>query len=865
LVKNFSNIKTPDQKLRVFISSTLKELSDERTAVKNSVERLKMIPVMFELGARPHPPKDLYLAYLSQSDIFIGIYWQSYGWIAENESVSGIEDEYRASEYLPRLIYVKEPSAQREQRLIGLLDQMRSSGRVSYKSFSTPKELEKIVADDLAILISERFYSEEKSGYVQSEYKKTHTNLPQQLLPIIGRENDIREIVSLVKVKDQKLITISGPGGIGKTKLALSAAHSLSEIFDEGVYFIDLSEIKDRHSIFLQIGNTLGINISETEDPVKQISDFISSRKILLVLDNFEQLSAHSTAVSSLIYKCPNLCIIITSRSSLNITIEFEYRLSALSFPSESDEYDKISESPSVKLFLSKAETADSKFMLNEKNYIEVSAICRMLEGIPLAIGLAAAKVRIFSPKMILERLSSKLSLLSSGSPDAPARHKTMKAAIEWSYDLLNEEEKILFRRLAVFNEGFDYTAAEKICCNEFSDPSGLIESLLLKYLIKKDYEVNDNPRYSMPLLFLEYARELFNESDEGEMIKLKHADYFYEKAIKESENISSIKNINNLRYWGFDAANVIDAAGTFYSQKKYAELVNLIYSLWHLFWIFDFETELDKKIDICKLLKEATGLDDEDSAKLSWIAGAASLGKGDSQTAETLLKNALDFFKSSSNLRGFAWSLHLLTTIKAASQQGKTNKEILKDFEEALKLFRQCDDYWGETGVLMNTAAFETVLKHYSKSLKLYDEFETLSWKAENLQQIAHINFMRAWNFINMKKSGSALICLKLGMELYKDGDYPEGTCYALIISSYYFFKKGNDNKAMFIAGVYENIQNKFRFTPWQMILSVTGFLKKKIIKINKSGDSGEYEKGLNMGIFKAIRTVNEIIQSEE
>lgn len=858
------NIKTPDQRLRVFISSTLKELADERVAVKNSVERLRLIPVMFELGARPHPPKDLYLAYLEQSDIFIGIYWQSYGWIAENESVSGIEDEYRASDKLPRLIYVKEPASLREEKLNNLLDLIRSTGRISYKSFSTPKELEKIVTDDLAIMISERFHTENIQMQKEISSVKTHSNLPLHLLPIIGRDKDIEILTDLVKNKLQHLITITGPGGIGKTRLAHTVAASFIDFFDDGVYFIDLSDIKDEKFVFTEIGTSLGIHLSDSENPLKQIAGFISNQKILLVLDNFEQLASATADISSLFRSCPNLTIIITSRNSLNMTVENEYNLSALSTPDRSDNFESIIESPSVKLFISKAASVDSKFSLTEKNCQEVATICRLLEGIPLAISLAAVKVRMFSPKMILERLSNKLSLLSGGSSDAPARHRTMKAAIEWSVELLNDDEKNLFRRLAVFSGGFDYNAVENICFEEFENSADLIESLLTKYLIKKEMEINGIPRYAMPSLFNEYSRYLFNQSDEINDLKLKHAKYYLRRAIEDADAFSSHKVFELSDYWGQDVANVIDAAYTFYSNKKYPELVNLIYSLWQLFWIFDFDSELESKINISELLNQAENLSGDEQGKLIWIAGASALSKGDNDKAENLFTDAKEFFKGTPNIRGYAWSNHLITTIHAAKHKEDSNKEILKSFEESLNMFRESGDHWGICGVIQNTAALETVLKHYSKSLKLYDEYEKLARKSSNTSQLAHILFMRGWIHINMKKYDAALQYLKEGMVYYKDGDSMEGMCYALIISAYYFFKTGNDSKAMFMAGLLENIMSKYRFTPWQMISSVTDYVNSKVNSKKNSGVSDEFEEGLNMGVFKAIRLANEMMQSE-
>ncbi len=651
----------------MFISSTLKELADERVSARSSVERLRLIPVMFELGARPHPPKDLYQAYLKQSNIFIGIYWQSYGWIEENETISGIEDEYRLSDPLPSLIYVKEPAPLREEKLKELLNDIRSKGDVSYKSFSTADELEKLITDDLAILLSERFYSVEDSLPEVTDSIRVHTNIPDQIPQIIGRENDMQRIVELIVEKENHLITITGTGGIGKTRLALAVAKSLTGHYDDGVYFVDLSHITDEVDIFKQIASSLGIQLSSAEDVVSQITGFISSQKILLVLDNFEHLASSSAKISSFIHSCPKLTIIITSRNSLNMAIENEYRLQALSVPLESDEFNETAESPSVQVFINKGRLADSNFVLTEENFHDVGKICRLIDGIPLAIGLAAAKVRVFSPKMIVERLSNKLNILSGGFADAPARHKTMRAAIEWSVELLNEQEKTLFRRLAVFIGGFDFDALEKICSEGLDDPAELTESLLIKNLIKKEMEVNGMPRYNMPGLLLEYAEELFNKSDERDTILLKHAYHYFETAMNDTSVFSGQQPGAVSRKWGYDAENVIEAAETFCRNEKFAEAVNLIYSLWQLFWIFDFDDALEKKVNLLKIIEQAIYLSEEDMGKLLWLAGANALGKGDEVIAEKFLSQALPIFSRTNNKSGFGWANHLITSIHAA------------------------------------------------------------------------------------------------------------------------------------------------------------------------------------------------------
>ena len=213
-------IRTPDQRLRVFVSSTLKELREERDAARRAIERLRLTPVLFEDGARPYPPRSLYRAYLEQSHVFVGIYWQRYGWIAPDMGISGLEDEYRSAEDKPRLIYVREPSPDRDPRLSDLLDRIKGEGQTSYKSFRSPSELQGLIEQDLALLLSERF-EDASLGAVQG------TNVPTPASSFIGREHEVRAVRELIEREDVRLVTLTGPGGIGKTRIALRAASDL--------------------------------------------------------------------------------------------------------------------------------------------------------------------------------------------------------------------------------------------------------------------------------------------------------------------------------------------------------------------------------------------------------------------------------------------------------------------------------------------------------------------------------------------------------------------------------------------------------------------------------------------------------------
>jgi hypothetical protein len=218
-----ATIRTPDQRVRVFVSSTLTELAAERRAVRDAVTGLRLVPVMFELGARPHPARDVYQAYLAQSQVFVGIYWQSYGWVAPGEEISGLEDEYRLSAGLPRLIYVKSPAPEREPRLAQLLARIRDEGGVSYQHFSEPAGLQRMVGDDLAVLLSERFELTRPAVRAGGGAPLAGA-LPVPLTPLVGREREVTAVEDLVVREGVRLVTLTGSGGVGKTRLAVEVA-----------------------------------------------------------------------------------------------------------------------------------------------------------------------------------------------------------------------------------------------------------------------------------------------------------------------------------------------------------------------------------------------------------------------------------------------------------------------------------------------------------------------------------------------------------------------------------------------------------------------------------------------------------------
>jgi hypothetical protein len=240
-------IRTPDRRLRVFVSSTLGELAAERRAVSRAVAALRLSPVMFEAGARPHPPREVYQAYLAQSDVFIGLYWQQYGQAGPGMATSGLEEEFELSAGLPRLLYVKAPAPDREPRLAGMLTRIREEASVSYRHFRTPAELGRLVRDDLAALLSERFAAAGASVAASPARPRGARPLPVSVTSLVGREKAIEQVAGLLTRPGVRLLTLTGPGGIGKTRLALAAGERLRGRFEAGTVFVPLAAVTDPH------------------------------------------------------------------------------------------------------------------------------------------------------------------------------------------------------------------------------------------------------------------------------------------------------------------------------------------------------------------------------------------------------------------------------------------------------------------------------------------------------------------------------------------------------------------------------------------------------------------------------------------
>src|SRR5215468_8161442 len=450
----WSAIRTPDQRLRVFVSSTLEELAAERGAARAAIEQLRLAPVMFESGARAHPPQAVYRAYLAQSDIFVGIYWQRYGWVGPGMTISGLEDELRLAAGMPRLLYVKVPAPGVEPGLERMLGDIRAEGAASYKKFTDAGELRELVATDLATMLAERFGGPDRDGRWPA--------IPSPVTALVGRDTDVAEVTRMLTAPEGRLVVLTGAGGAGKTRLALAVAERTRRQWADRTAFVDLSPVTDPRLVPDAIASALGLVGQGRERPLDTLERGLAARNMLLVLDNFEQVLGAAPAVADLLQSAPGLRMLVTSRVVLRLRGEQEWRVEPLGVPPPGSTLAVLAEAPAVRLFVDRARDVQPGFTLTSQNAAAVAELCRRLDGLPLALELAGASMRLLTPDQILTRLPGQLERPGAVA-DLPGRQQTLTGTIQWSCDLLPAPAQQMLARLSVFAAPFTAAAAAAV------------------------------------------------------------------------------------------------------------------------------------------------------------------------------------------------------------------------------------------------------------------------------------------------------------------------------------------------------------------------------------------------------------------
>jgi predicted ATPase len=673
-------IFTPDQRVRVFVSSTLEELAEERAAARRAIENLRLTPVMFELGARPHPPRELYRTYVEQSDLFVGIYGESYGWVAPDMDVSGLEDEFGLAANLPRLLYVKRPAPGRDERLAAFVARIEQKGDVSYRTFGDAAELSELIENDLALLLSERFGAATRAK---------RTSLPSSLDTFVGRARELDELERLLADPVTRLVTVTGPGGVGKSRLALEAARRVEPGYTDGGQLIRLAAIADSGLVALTICEELGTPHG-SGSPVAAAIDILREAERLLVLDNFEHVLPAAPEIEQLLEGCPRLTVLVTSRSVLKVRGEREMRI------------DPLDDADAVNLFADRAQAANRSFELDDVRD-SVAELCRRLDGLPLALELAAAQVRVLSPAAILERLT--------GTP-------SLEAAIDWSFDLLEDEARVLCMRAGVFRGGFTLDGLEAVAGGD--GVLGLLTTLVESSLVK----VEGDGRYSMLETIRTYAVDRLDKRGELPETRDRHATYFAQLISEAGDSVRRPGHESTLSVLDLEADN-IRVALDWLLEREQLELV--VAAVWAL---LPYLTLRERFVEGRRWLGEAR---ERGTSSTRALVGEAALSfwASDYLTAVPL---ALDGREGAGGDRE---AVALADLVIGTLETMRGAEHGVGMLEESRQIFRELDNEWGELiatiGIAwgLNAAEAEAPLDLYETTVA---RARALGFEAETL-----------------------------------------------------------------------------------------------------------------------------------
>jgi predicted ATPase/class 3 adenylate cyclase len=1002
-------IRTPDQRLRVFVSSTVGEageLAAERRAVVRAISALRLTPVLFELGARPYPPQELYRAYLAQSDIFVGLYWRRYGRVDPGMEVSGLEEELQLAEGMPRLLYVKTPAPDREPRLAALLAGIKQEATDSYRYFRTPAELGRVVRDDLATLLSERFTASSQAaapgsvptarsprmalptgtvtflftdiegstrllqrlgdGYaaVQDAYAAVvrqaiddcggvelstegdsffaafaspvgavaatvaaqralaahpwpmegplrvrmglHTgegilggenyvgldvhraariaeaghggqvivsdatralvanalpqgvslrdlgrhrlrdlevaehlydlvieglvaefppprtlgarpkNLPVQLTSLVGRAEAIAEVSSLLN--RTRLVTLSGPGGVGKTRLALAVAERVRGRFGAGVVFVPLAAVAEPELVLGGIARAVGADLGGASSPLEALAEHLGDGRWLLLLDNLEQVLEVASDLGELLARCPRLAMLATSRTVLGLGAGQEYPVAPLPFPagapadSAGVPLEELLASPAVALFVDRARAVRPGFALTQRNARAVAEICRRLEGLPLAIELAAARTRLLAPEVLLGRLATSLDALGEGAVDLPARQRTLRATVEWSVGLLEEAQRSLLETMAIFIDGWTAQAGAQVAGLDEDRALELSEALARHSLIYLDRS-DHGPRLRMLDTVRAFVAERLNARPDVTEIRRRHADYYRVLAERADRPLRGLDQDHWAEGLETEAGNLA-AAVEWYLANDRAPLPRLFRVLWMYWGLRDHLGEARAWVD--QLLPTADSLDPQAQAELLWttlvtaleVVGDDAAALAASQRLASLLEQIQDPY------------LHAVCQLAMAGVSA-----VVGDLDGALRgelvsleeLRGQDEPYWTTVAVL-TAGLVETALGRHDDALGHLHEAHDLAGRFDHAG-------LSAWSQVQLGilalvrgRPEEARALLDDGLELSLATHSTRNVTLCLTAFAQLAFVEGDGERAALLAGAAEGLRQRVGLRAWPL-----------------------------------------------
>ncbi|MGH2401455.1 MAG: adenylate/guanylate cyclase domain-containing protein [Candidatus Limnocylindria bacterium] len=559
-------------------------------------------------------------------------------------------------------------------------------------------------------------------------------NLPTRLTTFLGREREMAAISALLSAS--RLLTLTGPGGTGKTRLSLEVAGRSLVDYPDGIFFVELAPISQAELVPATIAQTLGLPDRGGRNSIDRLVDHIGDGRVLLVLDNFEQVSEAAPSVNTLLTACPNLTVLVSSRSILHVSGEQEYPVPPLGLPDPQHlpPLTQLSQFEAVALFIERARSVKPDFDVTNENAPALAEICVRLDGLPLAIELAAARIRIFTPQAMLGRLEHRLGLLAGGSRDLPERQQTLRGAIAWSHDMLDDTDRALFACLSVFVGGAGIDAIEHICGGEVTvDVLDVLASLVEKSLVRQSEGVDGQPRFTMLETIREFAVEQAVGRGRWEQLRLRHAEWFASVAESSAPNLMSSGKGGWLDRLEQDHDNLRMAASWAIETGAAEIALRICSALWRFWQMRGYLAEGFARVQQALALPHGR---DHPAARADALSAAAGLAYwlADSERARAFYLEEIEARTELGDRRGLAEAHYGVSFTWAIIDVDLPENftMAIAHINAALEIFREIGDEsgigrcnWALATVEWGTRDIAAALEHARDALKVFEAID--------------------------------------------------------------------------------------------------------------------------------------------
>ncbi len=619
-----------------------------------------------------------------------------------------------------------------------------------------------------------KFISEDKIG-----------NLPFYPNAFVGRTHHISALCGLLQQEKKRLITLLGPGGIGKTRLSVKIGELMAETFTDGVCFVPLDAVVNHEQVSLYIGHRLGLTASVGKPWIDEIIEFLADKQLLLILDNLEQILAAAHVIDQIVRSCPKIKVLVTSREILGLSHEIEYPLDGLSrpnhrlFPGPED----LLKFSAVDLFVQKAQAVKPGFQLTAADASAIVQICQELDGLPLPIELAAARIKLFSPEIILKKLSSNSNLLKTTSRDVIFRHQTIRNTVSWSYDLLDTDEQALFQQLSLFRSGFTLAALESV--GSELDPMDAVESFMNKSLIVKRKELQGIPRFGMLKLIRDYGLEQLDNNPQREVYYRRFAQYFITFL---QDGKSMIQRSAQSKWTTLIAAEYenLTLALEWLSLHEPEMAIEMGGNFWRFHLNRGFLKEGLEMIQSLLFLTKKEGVG---KARLLEGAGVLSQNLGNYLAAKDCFKDCLDLWQG---LQDRIEITKALNNLGWAEWRIGNYDHGISYSENALEIALEITDYQGEAKSLNNLAWIYMSQGRFEKAEELQRSILQLHIRNRNKRGIAFAKTNLGWVIFRTGKLIEAGQLIDESIQLFNSLEYQQLLTFSKIIKAEYLFEIG-------------------------------------------------------------------------